>query len=208
MTLEDVTLDQLYDFMERGSIKNAPQHIVDYVQMLDKIRGMIYRFDIYGNRDMVIKHIVLSYGFSAHKAGQVYNETLEYFYVDAGVSKQAFLNYYADRMEKVANFAALAMKDVNDAAKVFAMYRDLATHREVHVPDKEELPDHFFDKPVNLLSLDASIFEFGNANLKEVESFIDKMPELTEKQKIRIKQEARILPLKLFPNEQEDPRKS
>jgi len=208
MNIEDVTLDQIYEFMERGNIANAPQNIVDYLQLLDKVRGMIYRFDIYGNREGVIKHLVKVDGLTRYKANLVYNETIEYFYVEVEVSKRAWINFYADKMDKVISFATLAMKDTSDAAKVLKMLVDVATHREVHVPDKEELHETFFDKPVNLLSLDPTIFEFGAANRTGLEEFIDSLPDLTEKEKIRIKQETRILPLKIFPDEQEDPRKS
>lgn len=208
MSIEDVTLDQIYEFMERGNINNAPEPIVQYLRLLDDVRGMIYRFDIYGNREGVIKHLVTARGLSRYKANLVYNETIEYFYVDVEVSKRAWINFYAEKMDKVINFAMLAMKDTADAAKVLKMLVDAATHREVHVPDKEETPEGFFDKPINLLSLDSSIFEFGTANRVGLEQFIESIPDLTEKEKIRIKQEARILPLKIFPDEQEDPRRS
>jgi len=100
------------------------------------------------------------------------------------------------------------MKDVSDASKVVKMLVDIANLRQVNVPDAEKLPEQFFDKPVNLLSLDANIFEFGKANRQGLEQFIDSMPDLTEKEKIRIKQEAMLLPLKIFPDVSEDPRKS
>ena len=82
MSLDDVTLDQLYDFMEHGSIKNAPPEIVDYLLLLDKTMGMIRRIDIYGNKEAVIKHLVLADGLSPYKAKKIYSETIEYFHVD------------------------------------------------------------------------------------------------------------------------------
>lgn len=207
MSLDDVTLDQLYDFMEHGSIKNAPPEIVAYLLLLDKTMGMIRRIDIYGNKEAVIKHLVLADGLSPYKAKKIYSETIEYFYVDTEISKEAYRNYYADRMDKVTNFAALIMKDVSDAGKVHKMYLDTMIARGVNNPDKEVIPDHFFDKPVNLMSYDARIFEFGEANRTALDKFIETLPELTEREKIRIKQEALLLPLKIFPDESENPRK-
>lgn len=205
---EEVTLDQIYEFMQRGSLLNAPQKIIDYLQLLDEVRGMIYRFDIYGSKDGVIGHLVKIKGLTQYKANLVYNETIQYFYVDVEVSKKAWLNFYADKMDRVVNFAISQMKDTSDATKVIKSLIDIAAHREVHIPDKEELHENFYEKPVNLMTLDPTIFEFGAANRKGLEQFIDTIPDLTEKEKIRIKQEARILPLKIFPDEQEDPRKT
>jgi hypothetical protein len=207
MSLDDVTLDQLYDFMEHGSIKNAPPEIVAYLLLLDKTMGMIRRIDIYGNKEAVIKHLVLADGLSAYKAKKIYSETIEYFHVDTEISKEAYRNYYADRMDKVTNFAMLIMKDVADAGKVHKMLLDSMIARGVNDPDKEVIPDHFFDKPVNLMSYDARIFEFGEANRTALDKFIETLPELTEREKIRIKQEALLLPLKIFPDESENPRK-
>mgnify|MGYP003588698307 FL=1 len=194
--------------MENGSVKNAPEEIVNYLLLLDKVMGMIRRIDIYGNKDAVIKHLVLVDKLSPYKAKKVYNETLEYFHSDKEVSKEAYRNYYAERMDKVTNFAMLIMKDVADAAKVHKMLLDTMLARGVNEKDEEVIPDHYYDKPINLLSYDARILEFGETNRRALDDFINKLPELTEKERQRIKQEALLLPLKIFPNEQEDPRKS
>jgi hypothetical protein len=150
----------------------------------------------------------LADGFSDYKARQIYADTIQYFYIENTVSKNAWRNLYAEKMDKVANFAMLAMKDVSDAAKVHKMFYDTMIARDVNNADKEELPDNFFDKPINLLSLDSRIFEFGTANRDGLDDFIDGVPDLTEKEKIRIKQEMLSLPLKLFPDVQEDARKT
>jgi hypothetical protein len=207
MKVEDVTLDQLYEFMEKGDINRAPEHIVDYLHLIEKVRGMILRVNIYGNKEAVIKHLKLSDNLSEYKANKVYNETIQYFYVDSGISKEAWRNFYADKMDKLVNFSMNLVESVSDAAKIVKMCKEIAELRGVNIPDKAELPDGYFDKPINLLSLDASIFEFGKANRQGLEDFIDTLPELTEKERIRIKQETLILPLKIFPNEQENIRK-
>jgi hypothetical protein len=60
---------------------------------------------------------------------------------------------------------------------------------------------------MKLYSLDASISEFTSpADRNKLAKFIDDLPELTEREKIRIKQEALCLPLKIFPDEQENVR--
>ena len=207
MKLEDVTLDQLYEFMERGSIDNAPVHIVDYLQLIEKVRGMILRIDIYGNKEAVIKHLRIADGFSEYKAQKIYNETIQYFYVDSEVSKEAWRNFYAEKMQQVINFSLLTMKDVSDASKVVKMLVDIANLRQVNVPDAEKLPDNFFDKPVKLLSLDANIFEFGKVNRQALDKFIEKTPDLTEKEKNRLREESLITKLTIFPDESTNPRK-
>jgi hypothetical protein len=208
MKIEGVTLDHLYEFLERGSMENAPQKMVDYVVMLEKVRGMLLRFDIYGNDDGVVRHLIKFEKLSPYKARQICSEAREYFYVDRTISKNAWKNILAEQMQKTVNMAIMMIKDVSDAKKVVDMLKEIGAMREVHVPDKEELPEGFFDKPINLMTLDASIFEFGQASRVGLEKFIDSLPGLTEKEISRIKQEALLLPLTIFPNEQENPRQT
>jgi hypothetical protein len=150
------------------------------------------------------------YKLSRYKAMQVCDEAQEYFYRDSKISKDAWKNIYADKIDKMINFAMLLAKDVNDAQKVVKMCIDAGVLRAVNEPDKEELPDEVFQPPFVVYTWDAEALEMPKVNRQKLSEMIDKFPELTEKEKIRIKQESLIpgFKLKIFPNEQEDPRKS
>lgn len=204
MKLEDVTLDQVYEFMERGSAANAPKHIADYLQMIENVRGMIDAFNIYGSRKSVVKAIVLMYNLSPYRAEQVYNETIQFFHVDVKVSKTAWRNYYADLADKALKASILMIKDTKDAVSVIKSIKDIAELRGAFDEEKEELPDNFFDKPINLLMQDGNVFEFGSANRERLEVLIDKFPEITEKERNKLKEQSGITELKIFPNEQTD----
>lgn len=208
MTINDIDLQDIYDFMERGSALNAPQHIVDYLELLDKVRGMIARFDINGSKNVVVKFLMVNDGLSRYKASQVYDEVIEYFYCSQRVSKAAWKNVYAEKMDQMINFAMLQTRTVDDARKVVQMIRDVGDMREVHVEDKTNLPEDLFKAPVVVYSLNPEDLGLPKANRQKLAEIIDNLPELTEKERNRIKEEAQALPLKVFPNEQEDPRKS
>lgn len=208
MTINDVDIQDIYEFMERGNANNAPTHIVEYLDLLDLVRGMISRIDVNGSKDVVVKHLMVNRNLSRYKASQVYDETIEYFYVSNRISKAAWKNVYADKMDKMINFAILQTRTVDDARKVVQMLKDVGEMREVHVEDKNELPEDLFKAPVVVYTLDPEDLGLPKANRQKLAEIIDALPELTEKERIRIKQEAQALPLKVFPNEQEDPRKS
>lgn len=208
-SLEDVTLDQLYTFLEKGSIDNAPPAMVEYVETIDKIRGMIQRINIFGNREAVVKEVMFVFDVSKMTAIRLYNETIEYFYHDVDVSKTAWRNFYADKMDKMINFAMQMVRDVNDASKVVKMLLDAANLRQVNVPDVEKISDDFFKEPVNLLSFDAKQFDFGGADKEKLQEFIKtKLSSLTEREKLRMEQEAMIsLPVPVVFDDEEDSRK-
>lgn len=208
ISIDQVDLADIYEFMERGDVNNAPLHIVEYLELLDKVRGMSLRIDKFGSKEAVVKHLILVDKLSRYKANLVYNEAIEYFYSDSHISKQAWRTLYADKAEKVLHFAMLQMRDVSDASKVAKMVTEIAVLRGINEPDKEELPAELFRKPFVIYSTDAEMLGLPKANRNTLAEFIDSLPELTEKERIRIKQEAEILPLKVFLDEQEDPRKS
>lgn len=210
MTIDQINIKDIYDFMETGNPANAPAHIVDYLELLDKVRGMFLRTDKFGSRDMIIKHLMTVEKLSRYKAAQVCDEAREYFYAETRISKQAWKNIYADKMEQMINFAMQTVENVGDAQKVVKMLMDVAIIRGVNEPDVEEIPAEVFQAPFVVYSCDAEFLGLPKVNRHKLSEMIDKFPELTEKEKIQIKREALIpeFPLKLFPNEQEDARKS
>lgn len=206
--IDEIDLEVIYAFMENGNPKNAPAEIVEYLNLLERVRGMYQRIDIYGSPEAIIKHLIIVDGFSQYKAKKVYEETLEYFYCDSHVSKNAWRNIYADKGDKAINMAFLMAKDVSDLAKAMKMVFDNYKMRQLDMPDKEEMPEEWFKEPVKLYLTSAEMLGLPAANRNELKKIIDGVPELTEKQKHRLYQEADIMPFKILPNEQEDPRKS
>lgn len=208
MTIDQINIRDIYDFMETGNPANAPEHIVQYLELLDKVRGMFLRTDKYGSRDAIIKHLMTADKMSRFKAAQVCDEAREYFYSDSKISKDAWRNIYADKIEMMINFAMQTVENVSDAQKVVKMLVDVANLRGVNEPDAEEIPAEVFQAPFVVYSCDAEFLGMPKVNRQKLGEMIDKYPELTEKEKIQIKREALVLPLKIFPNEQEDARKS
>ena len=208
MTIDQINIRDIYDFMETGNPANAPEHIVQYLELLDKVRGMFRRIDKFGSRDAIIKHLMTVDKMSRFKAAQVCDEAREYFYVDSKISKDAWRNIYADKIEMMINFAMQTVENVSDAQKVVKMLVDVANLRGVNEPDAEEIPAEVFQPPFVVYSCDAEFLGMPKVNRQKLGEMIDKYPELTEKEKIQIKREALVLPLKIFPNEQEDARKS
>lgn len=208
MTIDSINLRDIYDFMETGNPANAPEHILVYLELLDKVRGMFLRIDQFGSRDAIIKHLITVDKLSRYKAAQLCDEAREYFYSDSKISKSAWKNIYADKIEMMINFAMQRVQDVNDAQKVVKMLVDVANLRGVNEPDVEEIPAEVFQAPFVVYSCDAEFLGMPKVNRQKLGEMIDKFPELTEKEKIQIKREALVLPLKIFPNEQEDARKS
>ena len=210
MTIDQIDLQDIYEFMEKGNVLNAPPEIVAYLELLDKVRGMLLRIDQFASDEAIVKHLILVDKLSRYKAKKIIDETREYFYRDSVVSKQAWKNIYAEKADKMLHFAMLTAKDTKDAIAVIKSIADIVDKiRDLNTPDIEQLPEELFKPMMKVYTLDASVTEFTvPADRNKLAKLIDAFPELTEREKDRIKQEALVTKLTIFPNEQENVRKS
>lgn len=205
-SLQDISLDEIYDFIETGDRDKADPSVIEYLEYMDKVRAMCLRIDKYGSKDAVVNHLVKVDNLSRYLANKLYNQTLEYFYCETDISKAAWRNIYAEKMEKVVNFAIAKMKDTSDAAKVVKMIFEMGKLRRLDQEDKEEFPMELFAKPFKLYTIDPEAVGIPKADRREIAQFIDSLTELNELQKESIKREAGELPFKLFLDKEEDPR--
>jgi len=209
MKLEHITLEHIYDYIENGNPSNVDPAIVAYLDIIEKIRGMYLRFDKWGSKDAILKHLVKVDGHSRYFANNAYNDTLEYFYCENKISKEAWRNIYAEKMERNINLATMVAKDVSDIAKVNRMIKEAAELRQLDTEDPEELPLELFGRPWKLYTTDHNLIE-GAAKVDRIKlkKQIEELPELSEKEREVIQREAGILPPNIFLPIDENPRKS
>ena len=207
LRLEDISLDHIYDFIENGNPDDADPAIVEYLEQLDKVRGMKLRFDRWASKDAIIGHLIKVDGMTRYLANQLYNDALQYFYCDSTISKEAWRNLYAEDQEKDIAVARMLAKDASDFAKISKMRKELAELRGLFKDDPEELPEEWFQKPWKLYAMDAEFLGMPAIDRPKLAKQIDTLPELTEKERELIKREAAIMTPKLFLDESENPRK-
>lgn len=209
--LLDYNLDDLYEWIETGRSQTAPEELFQYANLLDKIRGMMLRKDIYGNKEAIIKHLVNfdeNLKGNRYKANQYYAESIEYFYTQDNISKKAWRNLYAEDLDKAYDLAISLAQSTADVEKASKIKERAAKVRALDQEEPEKLPDNFFTRPNKIYTINMDKFELGNVNRTELELWIDEnTKKLTPKAIDRIKQEALITKVKIFQDEEENPRK-
>ncbi len=206
--IKDIDLELIYTFIGEGDRNKAPSEIIDYLDLMDKIRGMHLRIDRFGSKDAIVNHLIKVEGLSRYLANKAYNQTIEYFYADTDISKEAWRNIIAGKMEKNIAIAQLLIKDVSDAAKVNKMLAEMAQTLGLHLPDPEKMPDGVYDKPTKIYTLSMEDLGKKPQSKKELAEFIRSLPEIPEKVKEMAMQEAMLKQINFLPEENEDPRKS
>lgn len=204
--LRDIELDEIYDFVENGVPGEDTSDTMLYMLEMEKVRGMYLRLKNFPSKDHIVNHLIKVDGYSRYFANKLYNQAMEYFYCDTTISKAAWRNIYAEKMEKLIAFAIQTMKDTADASKVGKMIADLGKLRQLDQPDMEDLPEELFKRPFKLYTMNPEDVGIPKADRREIAAFIDKLPELTELERDIIKREAGALPMKVFLEKEEDPR--
>ncbi|RRT94175.1 MULTISPECIES: hypothetical protein [Empedobacter] len=209
--IDDITLDDIYLFIEKFSGKTdypaEKQPVMDYMELLDKIRAMDNREGDFGSERHIIKYLVIKEGLSEYKAKRAYSDAMEFYYCDSYLSKEALRNRIAKKFEEGIVAAKLMAKDAKELTMANKLYEVLYKMLGL---DKEDAPktDANNGKLVALYSYDMKTLGLDSVVDKEaVKKFIEEAP-LTEREKQLAMQEALILPLKLFPAENENLRKS
>lgn len=208
MLIDNIKLDDIYQFIETGNPDNAPEEIVAYLEILTRIHGMIQRIDKYGSRKGVIAHLIIAEKMSHYKASQLYNEAFEYFFVEPDISKRAWANFYATMIDEEINYARQTKKDSSDSKRIVDMIKTAGEFRDIFTAEKEEIPEEMFPKQIVVYTTDISDLGLEKVDRNKLKEWIDKKaPSMTERERDRIYQEADIIPFKALLNEQENPRK-
>lgn len=203
--LQDIELEHIYAFMESGSQK-IPEEMAQYLDIMDKIRGMHLRIDRYGGKDAIVNHLIKVEGLSRYLANKAYGQAMEYFYADEDISQEAWLNIIIHKMDRNISLSQMLVKDVSDAAKVNVMLKDLRDTVIAARPEKSDIPEGAYDKPIKIFTLNMQDLGKKPQSKKELADFIKSLPEVPEKVKELAIQEATMDGLEVFPDA--DPRKS
>lgn len=209
--LHDYNLSDLYEWIENGRTTGMSEEFFRYVDLLDKIRAMRNRKDLYGSKEAIIKHLITfeeTLKGNRAKASELYSESIEYFHTEDVISRNAWRNMYADELDKAYDLAMTLAQTTEDVVKCSAIKDRAYKFRQLDKDEPEQLPNNFFDRPNKVYTLDMDLFELGNVDRKEIEIWIDdNVKNLTPKAIDRIKQEALIQKVKIFQDEAEDARK-
>lgn len=208
VSIQDISIEAVYDFIENGTASNAPPGVADYLQAMDKVRGMHLRIDRYGSKTAIVSHLQKVDGLSYYLANKLYNQTIEYFYCDTEISRTAWLMKIAEGQEKDINIARNLAEDVNDLAKINGMWDKLKATIVEAMPEDFGDVDELLSRPVKIYTMTPEDAGLPKVNRRDLSAWIDEnLQNVSELIIERIKVEAGILPGNFFLEDHNNPRK-
>lgn len=195
INFEAVDSHQIERILKTGDLDSLTPAEREYFDLMQVVRGLHARMTMPGGTRIVTKAGIIkllksdAYGLSDWMARQVYSDALNFFYSEDGISTRAWSNFYAERLDKLANLAASmgklkeAKSFITEAARLRGCYEEAAP----------EIPRELLDAtPVTIYTADPESMGAPRADRKELEMFIDNIPDIPEFSRIRIKEDAGI----------------
>lgn len=193
---ESVDSRQIEHILRTGDLESLTPAERDYFELMEVVRGLNARMMLPGGNRLVTKAGIIKllksdvYGLSDWMARRVYADALNFFYAVDDVRPRAWANLYAERFDKLGNLAA-SMGKLKEAKGYFV---EAAKLRGCYEKQDAEIPKELLDAaPVVLYTPDAESMGAPKADRKELEAFIDSLPDIPEISRRRVKEDAGIV---------------
>ena len=174
---EKVDLNQIQRILSTGTLDSLRPEEREYFSLMEMVRGLRARMRFTNGR-MVTKAGIIRllksepYSLSDWMARQVYNDSINFFYTQDNIRPEAFAALYAERAEKWADAAFLAGK-IKEA--------------------RAEIPEELLNqKKVDIYTANREDLGVPAIDRKELEGFIDSIPEIPVAVRDNLKEDARI----------------
>ncbi len=192
---ESVDKFQIERILSTGNIDSLTPAERDYYDLMELVRGLRARMMFPGGRKIVTKAGIIKllksdqYGLSDWMARQIYSDALNFFYSEDNVRPRAWANLYAEKLEKYADLAA-ASGNLKTAANLIERAAKLRGCFDEAAP---EIPEELLSQtPVEIYTTDAESMGAPKTDRRELENFIDSIPDIPTIQRQRIKEDAGI----------------
>lgn len=189
-----IDINKIDTILATGDVAALPAPEQEYYRLMEMVRGLQSRVLMPGGKRVatkaaIIKLIKQSCGLSDYMVRRLYDDTLNFFRTDSAVNSKAWKNLYAEKLENMANLA-FSQGRFKDGRSLMA---DAAKLRGCFDDDVAEIPDELLQqKSTVVYTTDAAALGAPAANRRELEAFIDSLPEVPVMTVERIKEDAGI----------------
>jgi len=184
--LTKVDYELLQQAVSSGKSKALSPELNSYLDILDVARSMYAKYQ--SKRAIINTLMAPVYGYSRYEANLIFNDSLNFFYANNEVKKQAWKNFYADRCDELA-LLAIEKDEFENARRLI---KDAATYRGLFDEDKDELPADMFRRSLVIYTMDPQDVGIQRESRSKLAQFIDSLDEITEEEKSKLKRDAMV----------------
>jgi hypothetical protein len=174
--------DQIQSFLEGHTKDELTPELLTYYEQLDMVRSLWQKGH---TKNYILNNLLSSYKkLSFYKARIIYDDAMNFFYLDTGIKKKAWANFYADRLDAMAQIC-IDMGEIDQARK---LTNDAAEMRQVHVPDPPNT-DSSSGKRIFIYTINPETLGLPRANRAKLAKWIDSLPDISDSGRDRLHME-------------------
>ncbi|MFZ4705389.1 MAG: hypothetical protein ACOYMF_05215 [Bacteroidales bacterium] len=177
--------DEIKEFIETGQAGNMPVEYVKYLEQMELVRSM---YSKYKSRNFILNYLVETFKFTRRRADMIYSDSVNFFYAEHKVKKEAWRNVYAEMLDNAARVAW----EQNDMEKYRRCIESAAKMRGLDKEDPALLPEELLDRRTIIIQTDPERFNIPKASRSELAKFIDGL-DVAEMDKHKLRQDAGII---------------
>lgn len=193
LDLEKIDINQITQILSTGDLDALPPEERAYYELMEMVRGLRARMRYNGKvitKSGIIKLLKSEiYGLSDWMARQVYSDSINFFYAQENIRPEAFANLYAEKLEKWAD-AMFLMGKGEEASRILERAAKL---RMRFASTETEIPEELLGKKqIVIYTTNRSDMGVPETDKKELEAFIDGIPDIPVIVRDRLKEDAQI----------------
>lgn len=180
---DNTTYQDLQLYIEHGKKGSMPEKLVEYLEVIELIRSL---YDKYKSKRFIVKLLTTKpYSFSEHMANKLYAESLNFFYADNQVKREAWGNIFADKLEKLA-LLCIENDDFEGAR------RNLLDAAKLRMGDekKEQIPKELLDRRPIFYTIKPKDVGLPEVDRRKLAQYIDSLPDIPYDERLRLHREA------------------
>ena len=209
INFNSISLDNINRILTTGDIDFLSEEEREYYDLMNMVRGWRARMKMPGGGRIVTKAGIIKllkqppYHLSDWMARRLYDDTINFFYSEEGVSSKAWANYYAEKLEKLADLA-VADGRLKEAKSFLA---EAAKLRGCYDKEKMEIPRELLEQqPIVIYTSDPESMGARKEDPKLIRQFIDSIPDISDTARERVKEDAGLSTTDLLKRMAEDVR--
>lgn len=180
--------DTLQDYIQGGSKSDLTDNETEYLEVLYLLNNLRRK---YGKENAIsfVQNPPLNIKY--HHARRMYDESVNLFYADDTIEKQAYRNMIFEELQAAAKVVLNTAKSSKD----LEVYGDLMTKaykaKGLDIPESPKVPEELYKKPIKVYSLNPEQVKLPKVSRDELAELIDNL-DISEGEKVRLRQEGGV----------------
>lgn len=184
--------EQLQDFIASGCSIELTEEELKYYNALYAIVGIQRK---YGKDNAIAFLMHEPFNVKRIRASEMYDEAINLFFANDTIENNAHRNMMFDSLMKAAQVVLLTSRNAMDMEVYGKLMANAAKIKQLDRPDPVKRQE-VKEKPIKVYELESEVVGIPSVNRQELARLIDGIEDISERERERLKRDARVVDVK------------